>query len=276
MDSILSDEPSVHTLPESESPSVEAEAPKGETPARPAAETKQSEAVPAQKAGDDDDADEGAVPGDLDGLKRALAAARGDKRKARKKWQETERQLAELSGKLSVLEQQRHVAAQPQKPKEDDDLAFFEKPGAAVDGRIERALSAATAQQRREFALGVRETVKAQFSDFEDAERQFFEVMKNDQGLAARFHATPPHAQPMFAYQTGKTLKRLEGVTSVDELEAKLRKEIEAEFAAKTTTTSTQAPARPTPPKSIAGARGSGVGVQQAWSGPRSIDDILG
>ena len=122
MDSILSNDIKAQPLPDgpesdSSSPSktdasgvdkqakAEAEKPKVEPQAKPG-KTPET---------DGDETEDEHVPDDLDGIKRALAAARGDKRKARKKWQETEQQLAELRGKLAVYQQgQRPMPGQPQ------------------------------------------------------------------------------------------------------------------------------------------------------------------
>ena len=128
MGSILSDEPSLHTLPEgpegepSSEPGTETEAEQGATPEP--AEAKKADAKPKQEAkpavGDDDDESDKLEPRDLEGFKKALAAARGDKRKERKKWQEAERKLAEFEGRHRALEQM-----QQRQQEQRDNLARF-------------------------------------------------------------------------------------------------------------------------------------------------------
>ncbi len=278
MDSILADEPSVHTLPDGEEPSgagadsgaggVTPEA-KGQTEVKAAPE-------PADKAGDDDESDEGSLPSDAVGLRKALTAERKAKRSEQKQRREFERQLASLQGQISVLKQPQAApqAQQDQKPG-DLDAPWFEGPNAAATKLVRQELQEFAALQAKASFEAQRELVKEQYSDFEEMEALFKEASE-DPGIRARLQKLHPSQHPSFAYKIGKQLKQLQGATSVEDIETRIEARIRAEYEAKQGTSSAQAPAKTIPPKSIATARGSGAGVTQAWSGHRSMKDILG
>ena len=267
MDSILSDEPSVHTLPESaesESPSDAGAVsePQTETGSK-SVEVKAQ--APTEKVDGDDDSEADHVPDDFDGLKKALSAARGDKRRERKKWQEAERKLAQFEGQLMALRQQPVPNQQAPKPVDDED-SFFAKPRETVSNWVREQVQASATQHQ----LALRELVASQYQDFAEAEAKFFEVARSAPDLAARLRSAAN--QPLFAYQTGKALMRLGGAQTVDDFETQVRERVRAELEAERA----QKPAaKPVPKPSLANARGTGS-ADKAWAGPRSLDDIFG
>ena len=78
-----------------------------------------------------------------------------------------------------------------------------------------------------------------------------------------------PWAFAYKAYKNAAVIQEL-AVTDIDSLKAKLREEVMAEFQA-------QAPAaRPGLPPTLSTERSSGSRTGPAWSGPKSMDDLLG
>lgn len=285
MDSILADEPSVHTLPEggesdsqpaaeSAEPKVEvADKDKGETPA-PVAAAKEPE-----KAADDD-ADEGPMPADLEGFKKALAAARGDKRKARKQWQEAERKLAMFEGQISVLRQQPQAAQQkPAEPKPEDIASkYWEDPIAFVQSAIKSSVPDVDAVAARTRADVSEFYARQAHADYEERKAYFQERASKDPELWREIFASPAPAESLYqkaaAMQEREEFEKNPNAWREAELE-KLRVQLLGVPSDKTETVAPKPAPKPIP-KSIATARGSGAGVSQAWSGPRSLDQILG
>jgi hypothetical protein len=233
-------------------------APKQETQASEQQPATKAEAKPAETHEDEEDAH---VPDDLSGLKRALAAARGDKRKARKQWQETEKRLAELSGRMSAMHQQPRADA-PKPPSPEDD--FYANPVAAMQRQA--------AQLRREMSVEMMRSVR------EDYDQVVSEFARKIQGtpIATQIEAQlSNHPNPArFVYDYAKNFAKLEGVSSIDDFEKKVeervRARLEAEYAERQQPVNT----RPIPKPSLAGARGNGAGAPQNWAGPRSFDEL--
>lgn len=229
-----------------------------------------------------DDEDEQLVPDDLEGLKRALAAARGDKRKARKAWRETEQQLAELRGRLDATKQaqiqaQQPEAKEPEKPKAPvlDEEAFYAQGPAAVQSYLDARL----AQEREAWQA---QAARQRHLDMSEAR-----AMARHDDYAARFavfqQAAPPHVvQQMlqdqdpaeYVYEWARAYEEFKDTPSIDALREKLREELRAEMAATQPAATHDAP-RPQPTKSLASARGTGAHAKQTWSGPRPLSEIL-
>jgi hypothetical protein len=273
MDSILSDIPTVHDLPETSTPApestpaekVEAAPEPEKTEAKPAAE----KATAPEHDGEDE---QDHVPGDFDGLKRALAAARGDKRKARKAWQETEKQLAELRGRLSAMERPQPAQQQPAAPAQFDlnDETFFGQGPEAVKRYVSMQIAADREERRKEHLNRSEAAARERHEDFQEAYNAFETAARSNRALWEQ--AVNSYDPAEFAYKTGRTYQQLDGVSDLDQLKAKFRAEFEAEMAQKSAPVAAPVAA---PPKSIAGARGSGITATSTWSGPRPIGDIL-
>lgn len=268
--------------PEREAPAPEASAKPVETPAseKPAGEKPEAQQVakPVEKA--EDESDQEHVPDDLDGLKRALAAARGDKRKARKSWQETERKLAELEGKLAVYQQHGVQPRQSQEPQPTpqapdlDDLNIFDPK--AIKGFVEHQIARGVGTVEQRWFERNRSAARERHPDFDDLEKDFLEAVKFNPGLGDQADNSPDPAE--FAYKTAKTLREMRGVNSMDDLKAKIRAELEAEIKAAQGQQVPQAPipqtpAKPQIPKSLASVRGTGVGIKPEWR-PHTADEL--
>lgn len=284
MDSILSDEPSVHTLPESRDSAPESEREEStETTKASESEPEKVAANPAKAATENvkveahngDDEEQEHVPDDLAGLKRALAAARGDKRKARKQWQETERAMAELRGRLSAMEQPRTPAAQPKQPQPIDlnDETFFGQGPAAVKAYVEHQIRTVRDEQRAQRLSYSEAAARERHQDFQEVFSDFQKFAQSQPHLWQQMEAS--HDPGEFVYRTGKTFRELQGVNNIEDL----RQKIEAEVRAKLQAEQSQQPAHqnqtPTPPRSIASARGTGSAASPQWTGPRAMEEIL-
>lgn len=290
MDEILSSEPESmrpEPLPESDSPSApetetqqaKSEPSKGVKP-EPAA-AKPAAAATEKAAAPDDGDEDGPMPVDLDGFKKALAAARGDKRKARKQWQEVERERARLEGELRAVSRMQQQPAVP--PKQEPPKGFWDgDPEAYINDRL-KGYEQQLRQQQVERDARVMRRIHA---DADQAFAVFMEAQQADPALGIAWR-DPSNPDPVgFAYEQGKAIlaKRAAaslyekyGVSSPEELEAKIVEQALAGHApAPVVSESTPKPAaKPPIPKSIADARGSGVGPVRQWSGPRDIKDIF-
>ena len=286
MDSILADEPSIHTLPDgpqSDSASERAEEPrsetsKGETPK--VVEAKAS-AKPVADRATDDDADDEAEPDvdqSLEGLKKALTAVRGDKRTMRKKWREAERKAEETARRIAQLEGQLTAysqigARQSEQPKAEPPKGpdFYGSPEEYIAHREKALRESFRDEQFRRDATRSEKRLRREREDYEEAKA----AVLNAHGAASPFWSRliddPDPADVL--YEEGKKLLR----GGVSEREAQLQAELD-ELKAKQASgvvATPKPPARPIP-KSIAGARGTGNGVPKQWDGPRSMKDILG
>lgn len=284
MDSILADEPSVHTLPESRDSAPESEREEStETTKAHESEPEKVATNPAKattetvkaEAHNGDDEEHEHVPDDLAGLKRALAAARGDKRKARRQWQDTEKAMAELRGRLSAMEQPRTPAAQPKQPQPIDlnDETFFGQGPAAVKAYVEHQIRTVRDEQRSQRLSYSEAAARERHQDFQEVFSDFQRFAQSQPHLWQQMEAS--HDPGEFVYRTGKTFRELQGVNNIDDL----RQKIEAEVRAKMQAEQSQQPAHqnqtPTPPRSIASARGTGSAASPQWTGPRAMEDIL-
>jgi ribosomal protein L29 len=282
MDSILSDEPSVQNLPESDSPSSETVEPAPEKQdAKPTASPQTAPEKAPTKAvdSDDDDSSDKAEPGDLDGYKKALAAARGDKRRARKQWQEAEKKLAAFEGELRGLRQQSHQQVAPKNEPKPEDLEaeiYRDLPGYLKKQKEESRSEAQSAAAQVKLSLS-ESYARRSHPDFDEKKALFQAAAQRNPVFAQQAAAQPDPWE--FAYQLASRIQIQQeiGDDPAAWREAqltKLRAELEAERSG-TATQTTPNPARPSPTRSIASSRGSGAGSTQAWSGHRSLDDIL-
>lgn len=257
--------------------------------------------VAKQEAADEEDEKEEQLPDDRQGLLKAIASVRGDRRYARKKWREVEKELQEerrqreeerqararLEGELNSLRQfatkQQAKPTTTEKAPDPEELFWQKGPGAFISER-EQQLMAKLEQQladreRREFERD-RARMRRTHEDYEAAEAAFKEAAANDPSLFAK--AEQSGDALYYVYQHGKELQRLKEygpVNSVAELEAKIREKLEAELRGQPSTPAaapSQPPAKPPiPTKSIASARGTSVGVTRDWSGPRPAETFF-
>lgn len=262
-----------NTEPVREAQSSEVVTPKVETTEK--VEVKPAEQIAKPVEQTEDESQDVHVPDDLEGLKKALSASRGDKRKERKKWQETERQLAELKGRLAVYQQ--HVAqpkVEPMAPKmpEVPDLNesnFFDPNEQKKYIDYQRV----TLKQEldRQFQDRSERAARKRHEDFDSVVNEFVTAAKNNPNLWKQFAEDDDPGE--YAYQIGKQLKDFQGVSSIADYEAKIEARVRAKIAAEsnqqpTPTQQVAAPQMPKPPlpKSIASVRGTGLGVKPEWS----------
>lgn len=253
--------------------------------------TKEPEQIakPTEKV--DDEVEQEHTPDDLDGLKKALAASRGDKRKARKQWQETERKLAELQGQLAVYKQQgiqpaaAPVATPEPKQPDLDDLNLFD-PAAVkefIRHEAERIADQRVERRPRWWYEQDKAATKERHPDFDEHFAEFKKAADANPALWEQVEAANSPGE--FIYKTGKTLREMQGVESIDDLREKIRAEervkIESELGVQRQPSNpqvqvSQAPARPQIPKSLASIPGRGLGASPTWRGPRQTEDIFG
>jgi hypothetical protein len=280
MDEILAAEPSEfkETLPdgqESDSPSENgADADVKTEGEMPEVEAK-AEAKPKAEAKSDDGEDEGPDPTDVAGYKKALAAARGDKRKYRKQWQEADRKFAEIEGRakaqaemLAALQQQKQQPEKKPEEKPDPFNRLIEEPEGFVNSMVEPKLmkhwlSASEYQARK------------QYEDYSEAEAAFFKAANQMPSLLAEIERAP-WAAGDYVYNTGKQiLTHGQQQSEVEQYKARIAELEAAQSGSSTNAASVTTPAAKPIPKTIAASRGNGASAKQSWAGPRSLDEIL-
>ena len=282
MDSILADEPSLHTLPDgpkSDSSPRETAEPKSEPVKSERTEPTKIEARTATETvvDDDDEGEEPNVDQSLEGLKKALTAVRGDKRTMRKKWREAEKRAEDTARRIAQLEGQ-ITAYSSMGPRQDERKAepvkgpdFYGSPEEYIAHQQKALREQFREEQFRRDATRSERRFRRDHQDYEEAKAAFVRAAQGNPQVWQAVIDDPDPAEVV--YSEGKKILR----GGVSESESQLRAEL-AELKAKVASGSVEtsrAPARPIP-KSIAGARGTGNGVPQAWSGPRSMKEILG
>lgn len=286
MDSILADEPTVHDMPESED-SASTFVDNGSE--REGTKEPQSTAPETGADESDDTSDPDPVDLTAAGLRKALSAARRDKREERKRSREYQRQLDQLSGHVSALRQpQAHVPQQqPAKRPEDDDEAFYAKGPAwtreVADARVRQAEEKFAAFEHRARIEKIEDAEEAIVERHEDGRKRidsFAQRMAANPALRAEFVAVCEgrHQQyrnpAKFAYEYDRAAEQANEIGDPESYKAKLRAEWEAEQTGRGGRSEpSRAPTKT--PKSIASARGIGVAARREWSGPRDLKDIL-
>jgi hypothetical protein len=270
---VTSSEPA-ESKPAPEMDASEAKAKTTETNA--AASAKPAPTSQAKPPDHDDEEDEGNVPDNLDGLKRALAASRGDKRKMRRQWQETKEALAKLEGRMAAMQQPAPKPAEPAKPETNPGDKFYGNPVEYIDS-VEKRVLEATQARIRQYSIA---QARAAHDDFDQVVGEFVREIQGtplEQQLIAQEAQHPDPAR--YVYETARQYSQIRGVKSVDDLRSKIEAEVRAKVEAEYAQRNSQSPAAATQkpiPQSLAGVRANGASKPQAWSGPRSLEDILG
>lgn len=256
-------------------------------------------AKPAEPQGEADEEKEEPLPNDVVALQKTVLAIRGDRRRDRKKWREVEerfskgieeerrqreevsRERARLEGELTALRQLAPKQQQSAQEKAADPAdAFWQKgPDVYISEReqqlMQRFQSELAERDKREL-LRERARFRGQHEDFESAEQAFVQAAKANPALFAK--AEQSGDAFAYIYQHGKEIQRLReygDVASFSDLEAKIRAKIETELKGGQPAAASQPTARTLPSKSIAGARGSSVGITKEWSGPRPAETFF-
>ena len=216
------------------------------------------------------------MPGDLDGFKKALAATRGDKRKARKQWQEAERRAAKLEGELEALRRMAPQAKnEPEAKAEPSEEFDWENPTAFVKRMAQQAIPDIDAVSVKARADISEFYARQSHADYEDKKAYFMSRAAQDPSLLREVFSAPAPAEAL--YQKAAALKEREDFDrDPNAWRDAERERLRAEMSGDTTESAPQRPAKTPIPRSIAGARGSGVGVTREWVGPRKTEDVFG
>lgn len=220
-------------------------APKGET----------GEAPPAEAAPPAASDDEGPlVP------RKALQDERGKRQTIEAELQRMQRQLQDLQN--------------PPRPPEpppsiwDDDQAWQQHFGQTV-------VQQAVRESERRSRMATSEMLARQaYPDFEDKKAAFIAAIENNEALAERA-LQDPHPWN-FAYTYVSNQERMQELSAVNvaDLEAKLRAQIEAEYAAKGQDALKLSLPAGVPP-SLSQERNVGSRQGPSWAGPAALGDIL-
>lgn len=221
-------------------------APKGETPPEEAAE-----AAPAPSA----------PPAPEESTTVPRTALQDERRKR----QELERQLAEISQRLT---QAPPPAPQPIPDQWEDPEGHtrYLVQQAAVTAREE-----ALAEVRRERVMLSAEAAKQRHPDYLDKVAVFEQLSAQNPALAQTMIQQPDPAE--YAYNIAKQHEEFSKYGSLDAMLAAKRAEWEAE-ALEGLKASIQSPAPP-PPTSLATERNVGSRAGPAWSGPATLSELL-
>lgn len=134
-------------------------------------------------------------------------------------------------------------------------------------------------QERLKERLGVAEMLaRSKYTDFDEKVATFTDMAKTTPGLIQAWLASPDPAE--YAYRAGKNHMELREAGSIDGLKAKIEKEAYAKARADMKKeleekSAALAKERAALPPSLSEARSTGVN-KPVWSGPPSMEDILG
>ena len=196
---------------------------------------------------------------DMTPKEKAAFAAAADERRKR---QALEQQLAQMR-------QQQQPTAQPQPGEQPK--TFWDDP----EGNLKRAQEAMR-QEGLSIRMNTTEILaRNRYPDFQEKVDKFSELVQTTPGLAQQWVAAPDPAD--FAYRVAKQHIELEQFGSIEDWKAsetaRIRAEVEAQVASKAK--EQQARVAAIPP-SLSAAKGAGAKNQPAFSGPPSLDSILG
>lgn len=174
----------------------------------------------------------------------------------RRKRQDLERQIAELR-------------KPPEKPEEKK--SFWDDPEGHFN-KFEQRLS----QREQALSLQVSERLaRSRYTDFDEKFVEFLESAKSTPGLREQCLAAQDPAE--FAYKHAQRIKEMRDVGDIDKFREKIEKEtrtkLEAEFKAKQDELEKK---RAELPGSLSDVRGTTTQQKPVYSGPTSLDDILG
>lgn len=171
---------------------------------------------------------------------------------------------SEVAALRQQLQQLQNPPAPPPSIWEDEQGAFQHFGGQVVNTAVEQA--------RHMSRLETSEMLAAEaFPDFKEVWEPMNAFLSENPVIAQKANADRhPWAYAYRAYKNATTMQEL-GATDLDALKSKLREELLAEMQA-------QQPAQPSPPQipvSISNERNVGQRAGPAWSGPRSLSELL-
>ena len=169
----------------------------------------------------------------------------------------------QLKDALEALQSQ---IASLQQPKEPEVIpTIWDDEQAALAHNRQQAVYEAAFQSR----LQTSEMLAAQsFPDFAEVWEPMNQFLTENPAIIKKaMEDRHPWAFAYKAYKNASVIQEL-AVTDVESLKAKLREELMAEMQS-------QAPARPSVPPTLANERNVGTRTGPAWSGPKSLDELL-
>ena len=170
----------------------------------------------------------------------------------------------QLRAALDALESQIASLQQPKEP-EAPPPSVWEDENAWGGNLVSQAVQQATLNARLDMSEMM---VRQANPDFEEVKAEFLRLAEANPTLRQQA-LSDPHPWNK-AYQIAKNHRTMQelGSLDVDALKAKMREELMAEIQG-------QAPARPSVPPTLANERNVGTRTGPAWSGPKSLDDLL-
>lgn len=177
----------------------------------------------------------------------------------REKRQTLERELANLRQQIEANQQPQ---AAPPSIWEDDEGALAYVKNEAVTQAVQQATLNAKLDMSEMM-------VRQSNADFEEVKAEFLALAQDNPVLVQQALADPHPWNK--AYQIAKNARTMRdlGATDLDTLKAKMREELLAEMQA-------QVPAAPAGlPPTLSTQRNVGQRTGPAWSGPRSLDELL-
>lgn len=184
-------------------------------------------------------------------------------REEREKRQNLERELQALREQLQSLQTPQTPPAPPPDIWEDTQAWQQDFGGQVVSTAVQQATLNARLDMSEMMA-------RQNYADFEEVKAEFLAMARENPMLAdqARADAHPWNK----AYQIAKNVRTMRevGATDLETLKAKLREELMAEAQAQL------AAAPATLPPTLTTARNVGTRSGPAWSGPKSLSELLG
>jgi hypothetical protein len=170
-----------------------------------------------------------------------------------------------LEQELEALRQQINQASQEPPPPPP---SVWEDENAWGGQLVNTAVQQATTNARLDMSEMM---VRQANEDFEEVKAQFLDMAKDNPSLAQQALADPHPWKKAYDMAKNHTAMSELGAVNVADLEAKLRAQIMAEMQQGET------PAyQASVPPSITGQRNVGARSGPAWSGPKSLSDMLG
>jgi hypothetical protein len=169
---------------------------------------------------------------------------------------EERRKRQELEARLAEVERRAREPAkqEPKKEPEDEDAEFYRNPRAYVEAKLDAKLGAQREEiEKRRIDHSV-EAAKRRYQDYQDAERAFMDAANKSPALWQEMRAQYDPAE--YAYQVGKSIQEMSGVTDLGAYKAKIKAEAIAEYVAQQSQQST----KPPEPAAVVAPPSPGVG----------------
>jgi hypothetical protein len=175
------------------------------------------------------------------------------------------RRRQEAEQRAKALEEQLQALQNPPEPPPsiwEDEQGWQQQFGSQV---VSQAVTQATLNAKLDMSEMM---VRQANPDFEEVKAEFLALAEQNPGLVQQALADPHPWNK--AYQIAKNHRAMQelGATNLDDLKAKLRAELMAEMQG-------QMPSQSPVPPTLTTERNVGTRAGPAWSGPRSLDELL-